>query len=168
MDNIIAARCACGKVEIEATGVPIMTGICYCNDCQAGGRMIEALPNAPKVLNDDGGSDYILHRKSRTQIVKGAELLKPLKLREGSSTNRVIATCCNSAMMLNFDGAQHWLDLYRNRIVRGHAPPVQMLVCTKTAPEPERLPKDVPNYPGHSLRFVGKMVRDRLAMLVGF
>ena len=168
MDNIIAATCACGKVEIEATGASIMTGICYCNDCQAGGRMIEALPNAPKVLNDDGGSDYILHRKSRTQVVKGAELLKPLKLKEGSGTNRVIATCCNSAMMLNFDGAQHWLDLYRNRITRGPAPPVQMLVCTKTAPAPERLPKGVPNYPGLSLRFIGKMIRDRLAMAVGF
>jgi len=164
MDNAIAAACACGKVEMEATGAPIMTGICYCNDCQTGGHMIEALPNAPKVLNDDGGSDYILYRKSHTQVVKGAELLK----KEGSGTNRVIATCCNSAMMLNFDGAQHWLDFYRNRITHGHVPPVQMLVCTKTAPAPERLPKGVPNYPGRSVRFIGKMVRDRLAMLAGF
>jgi hypothetical protein len=168
MDNIIAATCACGKVEIEACGAPIMTGICYCSDCQAGGRMIEALSNAPKVLNGDGGSDYILHRKSRTRIVKGAELLKPLKLKKGSGTNRVIASCCNSAMLLNFDGSQHWLDLYRNRITRGQAAPVQMLVCTKTAPDPERLPKGIPNYPGLSLRFIGRMIRDRLAMAVGF
>ena len=110
MDNIIAATCACGKVEMEATGASIMTGICYCNDCQAGGRMIEALPNAPKVLNDDGGSDYILHRKSRTQIVKGAELLKPLKLRQGSGTNRVIATCCNFGVNLNFGRGMGWFN----------------------------------------------------------
>jgi hypothetical protein len=70
--------------------------------------------------------------------------------------------------MLNFDGAQHWLDLYRNRIARGHASPVQMLVCTKTAPAPERLPKGVPNCPGLSVRFIGRMIRDRLAMAVGF
>jgi len=168
MDNIVAATCACGKVELEASGAPIMCAICYCEDCQAGGRRIEALPNAPKVLNDDGGSDYVLYRKNRTHAVRGAELLKPLKLKYASGTNRVIATCCNSAMMLNFDGAQHWLDLYRNRITRGHVPPVQFLVCTRTAPAPERLPKGVPNYPGLSLRFIGRMIRDRLAMAVGF
>jgi hypothetical protein len=167
MDDTFAAACACGRVELEATGAPIMAGICYCLDCQAGGHMIEALPNAPKVLNGDGGSDYILHRKNRTRVVKGADLLKPLKLKDGSPTNRVIATCCNSAMMLNFDGGQHWLDFYRNRVVRGPVPPVEMLICTKTAPAPERLPEGVPNYPGHSLRFIVRMVGDWLAMSIG-
>ena len=80
MTNEVVAACACGKVELEATGAPIATAICYCNACQAGGRMIEALPNAPKVLNDDGGTDYILYRKARARVTKGAELLKPLKL----------------------------------------------------------------------------------------
>ena len=165
--NEVIAACACGKVELAATGTPITTAICYCNDCQAGGGMIEALPNAPKVLNDDGGTDYILYRKDRARVAKGAELLKPLKLKEGSGTNRVIATCCNSAVMLTFDGANHWLDFYRNRITGGQVPPVQMLVCTKTAPAPEHLPKEVPNYPGHSLRFIGKLLRAKLAMVFG-
>lgn len=165
--NEVVAACACGKVELEATGAPIATAICYCNACQAGGRMIEALPNAPKVLNDDGGTDYILYRKDRARVTKGAELLKPLKLRDGSGTNRVIATCCNSAVMLTFDGAQHWLDFYRNRIVKGSVPPVQMLVCTKTAPAPDKLPKGVRNYPGHSFPFIGKLLRARLAMAFG-
>lgn len=165
--NDVVAACACGKVELEAKGAPIATAICYCNDCQAGGRMIEALPNASKVLNDDGGSDYILYRKDRARVAKGAELLKPLKLKDGSSTNRVIATCCNSAVMLNFDGAHHWIDFYRNRITRGSVPPVQMLVCTKAAPEPKRLPKGVPNYPAHSLRFLGKLLGAKLAMVFG-
>lgn len=168
MSKTVIAACACGKVEIEATGAPILAAICYCGDCQAGGHMIEALPNAPRVLNDDGGTDYILYRKTRARVTKGAELLKALKLKDGSSTNRVIATCCNAAVMLNFDGAQHWLDLYRNRIVRGDALPAQALLCTKTAPAPERLRKDVPNYPGHSLPFIARMVGDRLAMAFGF
>jgi hypothetical protein len=163
----VLAACACGKVTLAATGTPIAAAICYCNDCQAGGRMIEALPNAPEVLNDDGGTDYILYRKDRARVTKGAELLKPLKLKVGSGTNRVIATCCNSLVMLNFDGANHWVDFYRNRIVAGPVPPVQMLVCTKTAPAPERLPKSVPNYPTHSLRFIGKLLRAKLAMVFG-
>jgi hypothetical protein len=165
--NDVAAACACGRVELAATGAPIAAAICYCNDCQAGGHMIEQLPNAPKVLNDDGGSDYILYRKDRARVVKGSELLKPLKLKDGSNTNRVIATCCNSAVMLTFDGARHWLDFYRNRVTRGSVPPAQMLVCTKSAPAPERLPKGVPSYPGHSLRFIGKLLRAKLAMVFG-
>jgi hypothetical protein len=166
--NDVVAACACGKVELEAKGAPIMTGICYCNDCQAGGRMIEALPNAPKVLNDDGGADYVLFRKNRTRVTKGEEFLKTLKLKDASPTNRVIATCCNSAMMLTFDSAQHWLDIFRNRITRGTVPPAQVLLCTKTAPAPERLSKEVPNYPGHALPFIIRLVRDRLAMAFGF
>ena len=68
--NDVMAACACGKVELSATGAPIAAAICYCNDCQAGGHMIEALPDAPKVLNDDGGSDYILFRKDRARATK--------------------------------------------------------------------------------------------------
>jgi hypothetical protein len=165
-DDVVAA-CACGKVEMEATGAPIATAICYCDDCQTGGRMIETLPNGPKVLNDDGGTDYILYRKDRARVTKGAQLLKPLKLKEGSGTNRVVATCCNSAVMLNFDGANHWINFYRNRVVSGSVPPVQMLVCTKTAPAPDRLSKNVPNYPGHALPFIAKLLRAKLAMMVG-
>jgi hypothetical protein len=167
MDNTVTAACACGKVELEAQGAPITAAICYCGDCQAGGRMIEALPNAPKVLNDDGGSDYILYRKDRARVVKGAELLKPLKLKDGSSTSRVIATCCNSAVMLTFDGAQHWLDFYRNRVIGGSVPSVQMLVCTESAPAPERLPIGVPSYRTHSLPLIGKLLRAKLAMMFG-
>ena len=167
MNDAVTTACKCGKVELKATGAPIAAAICYCNDCQAGGRMIEALPGAPKVLNEDGGTDYILYRKDRACVVKGADLLKPLKLKEGSGTNRVIATCCNSAVMLSFDGVNHWVDFYRKRITGGRVPSVQMLVCTRTAPASERLPQGVPNYPAHSLRFIGKLLRAKLAMTFG-
>ena len=118
-------------------------------------------------MNADGGSDYVIYRKDRVRVVKGAELLKPLKVKDGSPTNRVIATCCNCAMMLNFDDSKHWLDFYRARI-RGSAPPPQMLVCTKFAPAPDRLPKGVPAYPGHPASFLATLLRARLAMALGF
>ncbi len=43
-------------------------------------------------------------------------LLKGLKLKEKSATNRVVATCCNSAMVLNFDDGKPWVSVYRRRL----------------------------------------------------
>ena len=161
------ATCACGRVAMEAQGAPIVSAICYCDDCQEGGRRIEALPGAARVLNEDGGSDYVVYRKDRVRVSRGTELLKATKVKEGSPTNRVIATCCNSAMMLNFDDSKHWLDFYRARL-RTPAPPAQMLVCTRFAPAPDSLPRDVPAYPGHPFNFIAKLLRARIAMALGF
>ncbi|MGZ5900627.1 MAG: GFA family protein, partial [Reyranella sp.] len=60
-----AASCLCGGVEIEATGAPITSSVCYCADCQRGSRQIEDLPNAGPVREADGGTAYILFRKDR-------------------------------------------------------------------------------------------------------
>src|SRR6185437_6203938 len=57
--NTASASCACGNVELELRGPPIMIVSCYCDSCQEGGRRIEALPNAPPVLQPDGGTPYI-------------------------------------------------------------------------------------------------------------
>ncbi len=97
------ASCACGAVELEAFGKPIVSSVCYCSDCQKGAAQIEALPHAGPVRDPDGGTAYILYRKDRIACTKGAERLKSYKLKETSATNRVVATCCNSAMFLNFD-----------------------------------------------------------------
>src|SRR3984957_332026 len=90
------ARCACGSFELETTGAPILGATCYCDDCQEAGRRIEQLPNAPRVLDPNGGTDLLLDRKDRLKYIKGAGLLLEYKLREGSATRRVVATCCNS------------------------------------------------------------------------
>src|SRR5260370_34280610 len=100
-----AASCACGSVAFEAIGAPITSVVCYCDDCQEGSRQIEALPNARPVRDPDGGTAYSVYRKDRVKCSRGALLLKSHKIREKSATNRVIATCCNSAMFLNFDDA---------------------------------------------------------------
>jgi len=92
------ARCSCGSVEIEAFGTPITSVVCYCDTCQKGSRQIEALTNAVPILGPDGGTAYILYRKDRIKYSKGAELLKGYKIEEKSTTSRVVATCCNSAM----------------------------------------------------------------------
>jgi hypothetical protein len=132
--NAMTASCSCGSVELEAIGAPITSVVCYCDDCQEGSRQIEALPNARPVQDPDGGTAYILYRKDRVKCSRGALLLKSHKIREKSATNRVVATCCNSAMFLNFDDRKHWVDVYRARF-KGDIPPLQMRICTKFTSE---------------------------------
>ena len=162
----LAASCLCGGVEIEATGAPIVSSVCYCTDCQLGSRQIEDLPNAGSVRDADGGTAYILFRKDRIKCSRGAELLKGYKLKDISLTNRVVATCCNSAMFMNFDKGPHWIPAYRARF-RGALPPLQMRICTKSKPEQVVLPTDVPNYPGYPVGLIFKLLASRMAMLIG-
>jgi hypothetical protein len=158
-------RCACGSVELEATGDPIMRAACYCDDCQEGTRQIEALPGAHPVLGADGGTTYVIYRKDRVRCSKGAPFLTAHKLREGSVTNRVVATCCNSAMLLNFDDGKHWVDVYQVRF-QGELAPLDMRVCTKFKPADAVIPDDVPHYPGYPFKFIAKLLTARAAMLL--
>jgi hypothetical protein len=165
-DRQLTAACACGRVVIEASGTPITTLVCYCDNCQEGGRRIEALPHAPAVLEVDGGSAYVVYRKDRLRCTSGSDLLRPQRIRADSVTNRVLATCCNSAMYLNFDDGKHWVDIYRSR-VRGEAPPLQFRVCTRFRPDPGSAARDMPSFPGYPTRLLVPLLTARLAMLLG-
>ena len=127
------ARCSCGSVEIEAFGTAITSVVCYCDSCQEGSRHIEALTNSPPILGPDGGTAYILYRKDRIRYSKGAELLKGYKIDEKSTTSRVVATCCNSAMVMRFDDAKHWVPIYRSRF-QGDMPPLRGLFVRNLNP----------------------------------
>lgn len=162
----MTATCSCGSVKLKVFGSPIVTSVCYCDDCQKGAGHIEALPGAGAVRNPDGGTAYILYRKDRIERSKGAELLRPYKLRETSITNRVVATCCNSAMFMNFDRGPHWVCAYRARF-HGELPPVQILICTKFKPDGIALPDEVPSHRGYSPGLIVKLLVSRLAMLLG-
>jgi hypothetical protein len=159
-----AASCVCGQVALEATDEPIACVVCYCNDCQAGAHRIEVLPNAAAILESDGGTAYLLFRKDRIVCVRGDALLKSYKLKETSATNRVVATCCNSGMFVNFDKGPHWVSAYRARF-RGDLPPVEMRIWTKFRPSDAELPGDAPNYPRFPLGLIVRLVTSRAAML---
>jgi hypothetical protein len=160
------ASCSCGSVELQAFGAPIVSSVCYCADCQKGSRQIEELPGAGPVRDPDGGTAYILYRKDRFKCSKGAALLKNYKIKENSVTNRVVATCCNSAMFMSFDKGPFWVSAYRARF-RGDLPPLQMRICTKFKPDDVIPPNDVPSFRGYPLRFMAKLLASRAAMLLG-
>ena len=160
----LTARCSCGSVQFEAIGAPITSVVCYCESCQEGSRQIEVLPNGGPVCDPDGGTAYVLYRKDRVEYTKGTPLLRTYKLRDESSTKRVVATCCKSPMFLEFEKG-HWLSIYRTAL-RGDLPPLEMRVHTKSKPAGSDLPNDVPSYPGFSVKFMSKLFAAWIAMVL--
>jgi hypothetical protein len=161
----VAVNCVCGNVAFEAIGAPITSVACYCDDCQEGARQIQLLPDAVSIQDPDGGTAYIAYRKDRVSCLRGASLLRHHKIKEHSTTNRVIATCCNSAMLLNFDDGKHWIDLYRSRC-QGDVVPVAMRICTKFKRDGSPIPTDVPQYSRYPVSFMMKLLLSRIAMVL--
>ncbi len=159
-------RCSCGQVELRASGEPISRIVCYCDDCQAGSAQVEALPNARAVKDALGGTAYVLVRKDKVEWVKGKNLIKHYKIRENSTTRRNVASCCNSAVIVDFEGWQPWITLYGTAIVGG-CPAPQMRFFTRFAPEPARVPNDVPGYARFPLSFPLKVLRAAASMRLG-
>ncbi len=160
--NILTASCRCGQVAFEAIGDPITTAICHCTSCQAAGRRIEALPGAAPILDAGGGTAFALYRKDRVRCTQGGERLEDHRLTADAPTRRVVATCCNSAMFLEF-AKGHWLSMYRDRFGDA-APPIEMRVMTRDRPDGVTLPDDLPNHATHSGRFMWKLLTAWAAM----
>ena len=158
----ISAPCRCGKVELRIVGAPILRGICYCASCQEAGRRHQAMPGADSVLAGDGGTDYVLYRKDRVRCVGDGGLLEERRLKPASPTRRMVARCCNTAMFVDFTKG-HWLTVYRGRLP-GDIPPATMRMMTAERPEGVVLPDDMANYPGHSVKFMLKLLRAWMAM----
>jgi len=163
MTDEFSASCACGQVQIRATGTPIVASACYCADCQKGGGEIEALLNAVPVRDDDGGTAYLLFPKDRFACIKGQEFLKPDKLKPSSITNRVVATCCNSGMFMNFDKGPYWVSAYRRRF-QGDVPPIEMRICTKARASDAPYPDNAPRFSGQPIRLMGRLLSGAIAM----
>ena len=158
----LSAACRCGKVEIVLEAAPILVASCYCASCQRAGNAFEAMISAPPVLDADGGTPYVIHRKDRVRIARGREHLEAHKLKPDAPTRRVLAACCNSAMFADFTKG-HWLSLYRRRFGAGVAP-VEMRVMTAERKAGVVLGDDVPNHAGRSGRFLWKLIAAWAAM----
>ncbi len=158
-------RCNCGRVQCEAVGDPIVSAVCYCSDCQAGGHQLEALAGGPPVLDPDGGTPYLTFRKDRFKCVEGAELLIGYKLGESAPTQRFVASCCNSGMFLKF-APGFWISAYRKRFAEP-LPPIEMRNKTEWRHSALPLPTDAPAYRGFPGRLFWRLIKARVAMLIG-
>jgi hypothetical protein len=157
--------CSCKAVVLELQGSPIGCAVCYCDTCQEGSQRIETLPNALPVREAAGGTAYVLYRKDRVKCTKGSEHLKDYRLNRQSSTNRVVASCCNSALMMRFDDARHWIPIYRTRFEKD-PPPVELRISTGYVADKSAIPKDVPAYESFAPSFLAKLLWSRIAMVL--
>lgn len=155
--------CRCGRVELEASGAPILTAACHCASCQKAGQQFETLPGAGKVLGSDGGTDFALFRKDRVRCLKGQGALAERRLKPTSKTRRVVATCCNSPMFLEFTNG-HWLSIYNARLPADARPEVEMRTMTADRRPGVEFDDGLPSYAKHSGRFMWKLMSAWAAM----
>jgi hypothetical protein len=145
MLDTFQAHCACGRVVFEGKGKSLGVIACYCDDCQAVAKQIDALPGGHSGVSSDGGTVSKLFRKDTVRCVRGEELLKGHKLRPGSPATRELATCCNSNMTTRFD---NWLPFTAVRTHSVNVESVQPELCinTKFAPDATKLVHTAPQY----------------------
>ena len=160
--NLMTAFCRCGQVAFAIRGAPILHVACYCNSCRTAGRGFEETLGARPIVADDGGTDLVLYRKDRVLPTAGADRLREHRLKPESPTRRLIATCCNTPMLLDFTKG-HWLSFYRGCLPEP-VPALQMRVMTKDKPAAVTLPDDVPNYATHSKGAIGRLLLSWAAM----
>jgi hypothetical protein len=112
-------NCRCGRVTLEFRGDPIVTTVCHCASCQQAGKQLAALPGAETILDASDGTAFILFRKDRVRCLNGENLLAEHRLNATTTTRRVVATCCNTAMFLDFTRG-HWISLYSARVPQAY------------------------------------------------
>jgi hypothetical protein len=155
--------CACGQVNLQMEGAPIVSVECCCNSCRAAGARMQTLPAAPPLLDANGATRFVLYRKDRIRVLEGADRLKEFRLTPEAKTRRVVATCCNTPVFLEFTNG-HWLSLYGCLWPEGTLPPLEMRTMTGDLPAGSVLPDDVPNGKRQPLSFFVKLLGAWIAM----
>ncbi len=155
-DRAVALACACGTVRLAADRAPIVSAECCCTSCSEAGRRLEARPGAPSILAKNGSTHFVCYRKDRVRFVSGRDRLAAFRLSPDASTRRVIATCCDTPVFLEFKGG-HWLSLYAGLWPAGTAPAPELRTMTKDLPEGTRLPDDMPNARTQSIGFMARL-----------
>lgn len=85
------------------------------------------------------------------------ELLAEHRLTDDSKTRRVVATCCNTPMFLDFTHG-HWLSIYGALWPEGTHPKLDLRTVTKHAPAGVVLPDDAPNARTHNVSFFFRLI----------
>lgn len=139
-------RCACGQVEIEAVGRPIMTVECCCSSCRTAGAQLRALPGAPPFLAANGNTPYVMMRKDRLRFVKGQDQLRETRLTPDAKTRRVVAACCNTPVFCEFEMG-HWLSVYATMWPEAARPAIELRTMTADLPPGVGCPMTCPTPP---------------------
>lgn len=163
MSEVTQLRCRCRAVEMEAEGAPIMSTECLCNSCRTAADVLERLPGAPALREKTGGTRMQMYRKDRVRCIRGSANLREFRLNGKTRTRRVVATCCNTPIFLEFTNG-HWIDLYGALWPENTLPPLEMRTMTSDLDDPSVLPDDVRNLSSHSAGFFIRLLWGWAAM----
>ena len=155
--------CACGAFRFEVHGTPIISAECHCKSCSSAARRLETLPVPEVIQTIHGGTRYVLYRKDRISLLAGTENLGEFRLGPKASTRRVLASCCNTPIFLEFKGG-HWLSLYGNLWKQNELPPLELRTMTQDAPNRASVPDDVPSGALATAGFYGRLLAAWIAM----
>lgn len=162
--SALTIACPCGRCRIALTGQPILAAECHCTSCRQAAEGLESLPGAPQERSPTGGVPYVLWRKDRVGPITGAGHLADRRLGPQSTTRRIIATCCNAPMFLEFKGG-HWLSIHAARWPATQRPAPALRTMTRDRPPgAPPLPDDIPNARTHSARFMLRLLGAWIAM----
>ncbi|MET0438709.1 MAG: DUF6151 family protein [Devosia sp.] len=156
-------NCSCGQFEMVVTGEPFIATECHCNSCREAGERMAKLPLARPMLEDNGGTRFVLYRKDRVEITKGKELLRAHRLSGTAPTRRVVTTCCNSPVFLEFKGG-HWLSVYSSMWPAGQAPLPSIRTMTSDRAADVVLDAAIPSGTWQTAGFYGKLLTAWIAM----
>ncbi len=163
MDSSVNLQCRCGKVKLAVSGKPIITAECYCTSCRTAGEKLQLLEGAGSVLSEHGGTHFVMYRKDRIRFLAGTENLKSYRLTASSSSRRVVASCCQTPVFLEFKGG-HWLSLYSGLWPQERLPAIEIRTMTSDLPKNWVLPVDALNSKRHTLSFFRKLLTAWIAM----
>lgn len=115
------------------------------------------------MLDERGATRYVLYRKDRVDCIAGAETLREHRLAPDSQSRRVVATCCNTPMFLDFTQG-HWLSLYGGLWPPEQRPALDLRTMVADMADGTLLPNDVPNARSHTLGFFARLIAAWAAM----
>ncbi len=118
---------------------------------------MQELTAAPPILGPDLGTAFMLFRKDRVRCLRGEAHLAEHRLKPQSTTRRVVATCCNAPMFLEFTKG-HWLSLYMDRFAPADRLRPELRTMTRDLAVPIEDDKGVPAFASHSGRFMWKLL----------
>lgn len=156
MDREVILSCACGQVALRITGRHIASVECCCTSCRAAGDILNALPMAKPPVDDKGATRYVMQRKDHVKLLRGGEQLREFRLAPDSKTRRVVAVCCNTPILAEFQGG-HWFSLYGSIWPVGTLPPLELRTMCGDLPAGTQLPNDVTNARTHTFKFYAQL-----------
>ncbi len=163
MSETVTISCGCGQTRLAVQGAPIASVECCCTSCRTVSEKIERLEGAPDILTPYGATPFVMYRKDRVTFVSGVAGLREIRISPEAKTRRVVATCCNTPMFLEFSHG-HWLSIYAGLWPDDLRPPVEMRTMASDVVAGVVLPDDVPNAKSQSFGFFKRLLGAWIAM----